>query len=71
MGTKTLLDAGEAGDSPQGRMRMWWTKACLWEGISPRCSFVVFSPENPYQKEYDRAYREYQNSLSSPKVEEE
>ena len=68
---RALVDTGEAGDNPRGRMRMWWTKACLWDGISPRFSFVVFSSENPYQQEYDRAYREYQDSLSSPRGEEE
>ena len=37
MGT-VLLDAGEVGDNPQGQMRMWWAKACLWDGIHPGCT---------------------------------
>ena len=64
MGTPLVDAGGEAGDNPQGRMLLWWAKACLWEGIHPGCSFLAFSPENPYQQQYDQAYREYQDSLN-------
>lgn len=32
-----------------------WKKACKWEGIEPEAKFVVFSEDNPYMPEYDRA----------------
>jgi len=38
-------------------VRLAWFKACNYDGIHPRSSFVVFSPENPYAKEYDEAMR--------------
>ena len=37
----------ESADTLKGNMRICWTRACPWEGIFPRCSFVVFSQENP------------------------
>ena len=52
------------------QMRLLWVKACHWDGIAPQGKFVVFSPENPHQTEYDQAFKAHQESLKQPKKEE-
>ncbi len=58
----------EVTDTLEGQMRLWWVKACHWEGIAPQSKFVVFSPENPHQAGYDQAAAALQESLN-PKTE--
>ncbi len=58
----------EVTDTLEGQMRLWWVKACHWEGIAPQSKFVVFSPENPHQAGYDKAAAALQESLN-PKTE--
>ncbi len=63
----------EANDALEGQMRLWWVKACQWEGVSPEVKFVVFSSENPHQAAYDHAFQAWrgpQESLKKPKKEE-
>ena len=36
-------------------VRLAWAKACNWDGIHHRSSFVVFSSDNPYAQEYNDA----------------
>lgn len=35
-------------------MKVLWTKACEFENIDPKSSFVVFSEDNPFEKEYNK-----------------
>jgi len=32
-----------------------WLKACRWENVPTDAAFVVFSPDNPYDKPLNRA----------------
>jgi hypothetical protein len=34
-----------------------WRKACIYDGVNPASSIVVFSDDNPYAKAHDRAVR--------------
>lgn len=44
------------------KLRLLWTQACMWEGLHPVSPFVVFSPNNPYQEEYEEAYRAWKTA---------
>lgn len=65
-----MSNPGESADTLEGQMRLWWFKACQWEGVSPQSSFVVFSSENPHQAAYYQAFETYRGpreSLKKPK----
>jgi hypothetical protein len=36
-------------------LRQLWDKACEYDRIPPKASFVVFSDHNPWKRKYDRA----------------
>ena len=68
-----MEDRMESADTLEGQMRLWWFKACQWEGVSPACGFVVFSSENPHQAAYDQAFQAWrgpQEALKKPQKEE-
>lgn len=54
------MDVQQAVEDLRLKMRLLWSQACLWEGIAPQTSFVVFRPENPYSAPYDQAFRAWQ-----------
>lgn len=60
----------ESADTLEGQMRMWWVKACQWEGVAPQSKFVVFSSENPHQAAYDQAFKAWREPQESLKKEE-
>lgn len=40
-----------------------WRKMCEHEGVPPESKFVIFSPDNPYRKEYGELLQKYWNLL--------
>ena len=56
------------------KVRGLWNKACSWEKIPPESKFVVFSNDNPYTREYNKAvgellrYKQFQTGEWKPAV---
>lgn len=43
-----------------------WRRACEHDGIDPKESFVAFSDNNPFVREYEAAFREFRGEEAVP-----
>ena len=46
-------------DSARIAVKTLWNAACLHDGVDPGSSFVIFSPDNPYEPLYQQAMLDY------------
>jgi histidinol phosphatase-like enzyme len=46
------------------KVKILWARMCRAEGIDPSTKFVMFSPSNPVQAEYNAAMAAYQTLMA-------
>ena len=56
---KAMVERLQAKEAARVEVKRLWAEMCSFDEIPPDASFVVFSNDNPFEAQYNKAMAEY------------